>query len=99
MIVRIGKRRVDVARSDCGSRPCFVLGFDKGAFSQGRGYTSYHTDAKGRRVEKPVCQTRHLHGCPVYSVCTTCGVASILPPGSRCERIDFGCDGMTEARS
>ena len=25
MIVRIGGRRVDVARSDCGRRPCFQL--------------------------------------------------------------------------
>jgi hypothetical protein len=34
-------------------------GEDKGTFVQGRGYTSYH------KVPKPVCMTRHLHGCPI----------------------------------
>lgn len=91
MIVRIQGRKVDVARRDCASRPCFSLGFDKGSFSQGRGYTSYHTDARGRRVEKPVCMTRHLRGCPVNSVCATCRTASVLAPGERCE--SWGCEG------
>jgi hypothetical protein len=33
-------------------------GEDKGTFSQGQGYTSYH------KVPIPVCMTRHMHGCP-----------------------------------
>ena len=60
---------VDVFDKDCGSRSCFGLGFDKGTFVQGRGYTSYH--AKPR----PVCMTRHLNGCPHRSDVAeaTCG--------------------------
>jgi len=42
----------------CWSRACMRPGEDKGSFQQGRGYTTYH----GR--PKPVCLTRHLHGCP-----------------------------------
>ena len=42
----------------CPKRQCFHLGEDKGTYSQGRGYTSYH--------EKPIpcCMTRLIHGCP-----------------------------------
>lgn len=69
MLVTINKRRVEVKDRECAKRECFALGFDKGSFTQGRGYTNYHTDSKGRRVEKPVCATRHYHGCPVNSVC------------------------------
>lgn len=86
MLVKIGRRQVDVADRDCAKRECFVLGFDKGSFTPGRGYTSYHTDAKGRRVEKPVCGRRHYHGCPVNSVCSVCRTASVLAPGTKCER-------------
>jgi hypothetical protein len=96
MLVRIGGRRVDVARSDCGGRPCFQLGFDKGSYSPGRGYTSYHRDARGRRVEKPVCMTRHLHGCPSNSVCPSCRTLSVLAPGERCDRPS--CDGVLVRR-
>ena len=51
MMVKIEKRQVNVWDRECPSRECFTLGFDKGHFAQGRGYTSYHTDGKGRRVE------------------------------------------------
>lgn len=91
MIVKIGKRKVDVADHGCAARDCFVLGFDKGRFSVGRGYTSYHTDSKGRHVERPVCMTRHLRGCPKNSVCPVCRSASVRFPGSRCAHLD--CTG------
>lgn len=84
-LVKIGAHRVDVCDSACGARPCYSLFFDKGSFSQGRGYTSYHTDAKGKRVERPVCGTRHLRGCPTNSVCPVCRRATVDPTGSRCE--------------
>ena len=42
----------------CWSRECMRPGEDKGSFQVGRGYTSYHAKPK------PVCVTRHLHGCP-----------------------------------
>lgn len=93
VLVRIGKHRVDVARADCPKRDCYQLGFDKGSFSPGRGYTSYHTDAKGRRVERPVCMTRHLRGCPTRSVCPVCRLCSVDLPGARCGRAE--CDGVT----
>lgn len=96
MIVKINKLRVDVAYRDCGKLPCFSLGFDKGTYTQGRGYTSYHTDAKGRRVEKPVCMTRHLRGCPSNSVCGMCRVSSVRPPGSPCDQ--WRCAGITAER-
>lgn len=97
MLVKIGKHRVNVAYRDCGTMPCFSLGFDKGTYSQGRGYTSYHTDAKGRRVEKPVCMTRHLRGCPSNSVCSApgCRCSSVRAPGSPCDQ--WRCDGITVA--
>lgn len=96
MIVKIGRRRVDVSRPDCGSRECFQLGFDKGTYTPGRGYTSYHRDGRGRRVEKPVCMTRHLHGCPSNSVCEECRTVSVLKPGGACER--HGCPGVLVER-
>ena len=96
MIVKIGERRVDVCDPKCADRPCFQLGFDKGTFSPGRGYTSYHTDGKGRRVERPVCMTRHLHGCPINSVCSTCRLCSVDGPGSPCGA--WSCDGVTIER-
>lgn len=96
MLVRIERRMVDVKDKGCVKRPCFALGFDKGSFAQGRGYTSYRTDAKGRRVEKPVCATRHYHGCPVNSVCAKCRLCSVEAPGAKCER--HGCDGVTIER-
>ena len=50
----------DAAVSDesCVGRPCLNIGEDKGTFTQGRGYTSYHKNPK------LVCLTRDLHGCP-----------------------------------
>ena len=90
MMVKIEKRQVNVWDRECPSRECFTLGFDKGSFTQGRGYTSYHTDARGRRVERPVCMTRHLHGCPTNSVCEQCRTCSVDPPGSECQ-----CGGTT----
>lgn len=96
MLVKIGRRRVDVLRRDCGSRECFQLGFDKGTYTPGRGYTSYHRDARGRRVERPVCMTRHLRGCPDNSVCEKCRTISVLEPGGSCERP--GCGGVLVER-
>jgi hypothetical protein len=93
MIIRIGKRNVDVARRDCAQRSCFQLGFDKGSYTPGRGYTSYYRDAKGHTIEKPVCMTRHLHGCPINSVCPECRTCSVLAPGDACEH--YGCSGTT----
>lgn len=91
MLVKIGDLRVDVCDPDCGSRECFQLGFDKGSFSQGRGYTSYHQDAKGRRVERPVCMERHIRGCPSNSVCEKCRTLSVRKPGELCNW--SRCDG------
>lgn len=42
----------------CWARECMWAGEDKGSYTQGRGYTSYHTKPK------PVCMTRHTRGCP-----------------------------------
>lgn len=67
MIKRIGSHQVDVASAGCGpDLPCYALGFDKGTFVQGRGYTRYHAK------ERPVCGTRHLHGCPRAVLCRDC---------------------------
>lgn len=85
-LVRIKGRQVDVARLDCAKRSCFHLGFDKGAFTPGRGYTSYY------KKERPVCAQRHYHGCPSNSVCPICRVLSVLEPGEACER--QGCAGV-----
>jgi hypothetical protein len=96
MLVKIKRRSVDVLELACRDRECFVLGFDKGTFAPGRGYTSYHTDGKGRRVERPVCATRHYHGCPSNSVCSVCRVVDVLPPGVPCRT--RSCSGMLVAR-
>lgn len=42
----------------CRYRRCLAPGENKGTFSQGRGYTSYSQEFR------PVCITRHVHGCP-----------------------------------
>lgn len=91
MLVKIGGRKVEVLEQKCKDRPYFRLGFDKGSFSQGRGYTSYHTDKKGRPIEKPVCMRRHLHGCPSNSVCEKCRTVGVDDPGGVCGYC--GCDG------
>lgn len=83
--VKDGKLRVDVARADCLSRSCYQLGFDKGVYVQGRGYVSYH------KKERPVCMTRHLHGCPL--LCTL----EIDGPGATCRC--GACGGITVDRS
>ena len=67
MTKRIGGHMVDVASPGCGPElQCFWLGFDKGRFVQGRGYTHYH------KTERPVCFTRHQHGCPMAALCRDC---------------------------
>lgn len=69
-LVKIDGRQVDVIDADCEFRPCFHLGFDKGSFTQGVGYTSYH--AGGPRA---VCWTRHMSGCPhagFHVICQEC---------------------------
>lgn len=45
-------------RRNCWKRRCMSAGEDKGSFTQGVGYTKYHA------TPRPVCTTRHLHGCP-----------------------------------
>lgn len=53
--------RFTVACSDprqCWARECLWVGEDKGSYTPGRGYTSYHDKPH------PVCTKRHLHGCP-----------------------------------
>lgn len=97
MKVKIEGRLVEVLDKKCATRPCFSLGFDKGTYTQGRGYTSYHTDAKGKRIEKPVCMTRHLHGCPTSSVCERCRLCSVLGVGEKCEA--WECGGTLVARA
>lgn len=42
----------------CRHRDCYQPGQDKGSYSPGRGYTSYHAKPL------PVCMTRLCHGCP-----------------------------------
>ena len=42
----------------CPYRKCYAPGFDKGSFTPGRGYTSYH------KVPQPCCMTRLTRGCP-----------------------------------
>ena len=59
MKVRIEGRVVEVVDEDCPFRSCYHLGFDKGSFTPGVGYTRYHSDG-----DRPVCWTRHMSGCP-----------------------------------
>lgn len=40
MLIKIKGRRVDVLDERCGTRSCYCLGFDKGSFTRGVGYTS-----------------------------------------------------------
>ena len=60
------KECIDVRDSRCFERSCYMLGLDKGTFTQGRGYTSYHAKARA------VCMTRYLRGCPTVAVCPLC---------------------------
>jgi hypothetical protein len=65
--VKVNKHKVDVSYPECGPNlPCFCLGFDKGTFVQGRGYTKYYDK------ELPVCWTRHSRGCPDVGICLDC---------------------------
>lgn len=52
------RRDASVLDSMCCARRCLHIGEDKGAFTPGRGYTSYH---KNPRL---VCMSRHVRGCP-----------------------------------
>ena len=52
------KALVDVRADEFPKLNCYRLGQDKGPYSPGRGYTSYH------KTPKWVCMRRHLHGCP-----------------------------------
>jgi hypothetical protein len=58
---------VDVIDADCEFRPCFTFGHDKGPYAVGRGYTRPETPWR------PVCNTRHLGGCPHVGVHLKCG--------------------------
>jgi hypothetical protein len=84
--IKIGGLMVDVLDKDCAKRPCLHVGMDKGTYVQGRGYTSYYRDAKGRRVEYPVCMTRHTRGCPANSICLVCRTVDVRRPGESCRR-------------
>lgn len=95
MKIKIEGRLVDVLGKECAHRPCFSLGFDKGAYTPGRGYTSYHTDGKGKRVERAVCGTRQFRGCPTNSVCPVCRTGDVADPGTPCDRP--GCSGVRTA--
>lgn len=97
MICKIGKLKVDVLDAKCAKRPCFYLGFDKGSFTQGVGYTSYHRDAKGRIVERPVCWRRHMHGCPHLSVCLACNLLEVDGPGAKCRACGAPTSAYTKA--
>lgn len=90
MIVRIERQNVDVVDKNCKTRECLQIGMDHGPYVQGRGYTM-----GSKYKSKPVCLRRHLHGCPVNSVCPLCRSASIEAPGAKCK---WGtCDGVTVA--
>jgi hypothetical protein len=71
MLIKIDGRTVDVLDEKCAKRPCFWLGFNKGTFVQGRGYTKYHAK------ERPVCWQRHMSGCPTHTVCDECNTAYV----------------------
>lgn len=67
--IRIGGLQVAVLNDDCEFRPCFRLLEDKGSFTPGVGYTSYHGKSRW------VCGTRHLNGCPHvggHVICEEC---------------------------
>ena len=51
-------RDCDVSDGSCALRGCLHVAEDKGSYTPGVGYTSYH------RVPRLVCMTRHLRGCP-----------------------------------
>ena len=53
-----GVEPVDVLDADCAWRSCLHVAPDKGSYTVGRGYTSYHANPK------LVCMHRHSHGCP-----------------------------------
>ena len=78
MLVRVGKHRVDVCDDECPKRPCFWLGFHKGTYVKGRGYTSHY------KKPRPVCWTRHIRGCPENSICPRCDTVFPNEPGTRC---------------
>jgi len=63
MLVKIGKGK-DATKADvldvlCPCRPCFSIGLDRGPYTPGRGYTATP------KVQRYVCNTRHIRGCPV----------------------------------
>lgn len=92
MLVRIGDRKVDVLDKRCAKRSCFRLGFDKGSFTPGRGYTSYHAK------ELPVCMQRHLQGCPAAAICPECRTQAVegVEMCPRCRVPVAPCDNDTE---
>lgn len=79
MKILIDGRNVDVLDRKCAKRDCFVLGFNKGPFVPGRGYTD--------PSRKPIacCQTRHLQGCPTNSVCPACRLTTVEPANTFCQ--------------
>lgn len=51
-------RDCDVSDALCAFRDCLHVAEDKGSYTPGVGYTSYH------RSPRLVCMTRHVRGCP-----------------------------------
>lgn len=66
MNIRINNQLVDVLDARCATRSCLSVGMDHGTFAPGRGYTRYQDQPR------PVCMTRHVHGCPRAGVCEAC---------------------------
>lgn len=86
-IIKIGEHKVDVSSRHCGpALPCYWLGFNKGTFVQGRGYTKHHDKPL------PVCWTRHLNGCPVVGICLDC--RTVYSPAHRLEGKCSWCGGQ-----
>lgn len=52
----MGKRHLTDPK--CRYRTCFGIMLNKGSFTNGVGYTSYHAKPE------EVCRMNHLHGCP-----------------------------------
>lgn len=70
---------IDVRDAKCFDRPCYWFGFDKGSFTPGVGYTSYHAK------ERKCCLTRHIKGCPHNAICPVCRSVEVDGPGTECE--------------
>ncbi len=91
MKIKVNKQAVEVCDAKCATRKCLQVGQDHGPSVAGRGYTA--SAYKSRLV----CLRRHLHGCPIGSVCGNqeCRSRAVDEPGSVCTR----CGSTTIART